>query len=264
MPAVTQPHETPVAAADAEPVAEPVCDDPIPDAKALAASDTEIRQFEQQRWIRPPGATEVLLVRHGASQAFIPGEPFPMLDGQGDPALAPKGHTQAAAMARRLADEPIDALYVSSLQRTQQTFAPLAERSGMTPTVEPDLREVALGEWDGGLIRQHAADNHPLYERLHVERRWDVIPGAESNEQLIGRCMAALGRIADAHPDQLVAACVHGGVIGAVLAHITGSTPFSFGGADNCSITQVVRCDGDWVLRRFNDCSHLDDHLHHA
>ena len=252
---MTQTHDTPEAAADGEPVY---------DDHDLAPSDTEVRQFEQNRWIRPPGATEVLLVRHGASQAFIPGEPFPMLGDQGDPALAPNGHTQAAAMADRLAHEPIDALYVSSLQRTQQTFSPLAERLGMTPTVEHDLREVALGEWDGGRIRQYAADNHPLYERLHIERRWDVIPGAESNEQLIGRCMAALGRIADTHPDQLVAACVHGGVIGAVLAHITGSTPFSFGGADNCSITQVVRCDGDWVLRRFNDCSHLDSHLHHA
>ena len=250
--------------AEASASGDEVYDDPIPDATALAASDTEVRQFEQQRWIRPPGATEVLLVRHGASQAFIPGEPFPMLGTQGNPALAPAGHAQAAMAARRLATEPIGALYVSSLQRTQQTFAPLAERLGLTPTVEPDLREVALGEWDGGLIRQHAADNHPLYERLHIERRWDVIPGAESNEQLIGRCMGALERIADAHPDQLVAACVHGGVIGAVLAHITGSTPFSFGGSDNCSITQVVRCDGDWVLRRFNDCSHLDDHLHHA
>ncbi|MCY3947931.1 MAG: histidine phosphatase family protein [Acidimicrobiaceae bacterium] len=252
---MTQPRETAEAAAEAEPVY---------DDYDLAPSDTEVRQFEQERWIRPPGATEVLLVRHGASQAFIPGEPFPMLGDQGDPALAPKGHEQAAAMAERLAHEPIDALYVSSLQRTQQTFAPLAERLGMTPTTEHDLREVALGEWDGGRIRQFAADNHPLYERLHIERRWDVIPGAESNEQLIGRCMAALGRIADAHPDQLVAACVHGGVIGAVLAHITESTPFSFGGADNCSVTQVVRCDGDWVLRRFNDCSHLDNHLHHG
>lgn len=252
---MTQPHETAETSADAEPVY---------DDYDLAPSDTEVRQFEQERWIRPPGATEVLLVRHGASQAFIPGEPFPMLGDQGDPALAPKGHEQAEAMASRLAHEPIDALYVSSLQRTQQTFAPLAERLGMTPTIEHDLREVALGEWDGGRIRQFAADNHPLYERLHIERRWDVIPGAESNEQLIGRCMAALGRIADAHPDQLVAACVHGGVIGAVLAHITESTPFSFGGSENCSITQVVRCDGDWVLRRFNDCSHLDNHLHHG
>ena len=230
----------------------------------LAATDTEVRQFEQQRWQRPPGATEILMVRHGASQAFVPGEPFPMLGTQGNPPLAPKGHTQAAMAARRLATEPIDALYVTSLQRTQQTFEPLARQLAMTPTVEPDLREVALGEWDGGRIRQFAADNHPLYVKLHTERRWDVIPGAETNEQLTHRCMTALERIADAHPDQLIAACVHGGVIGAVLAHIVDASPFSFGGADNCSISQIVRCDGEWMMRRFNDCSHLDDHLHHG
>ena len=230
----------------------------------LAASDTEVRQFEQQRWQRPPGAAEILMVRHGASQAFVPGEPFPMLGTQGNPPLAPNGHTQAAMAARRLVTEPIGALYVTSLQRTQQTFDPLAQQLGMTPTVEPDLREVALGEWDGGRIRQYAAENHPLYVKLHTERRWDVIPGAETNEQLTRRCMTALDRIADTHPDQLVAACVHGGVIGAVLAHIVGASPFSFGGADNCSISQIVRCDGEWMMRRFNDCSHLDDHLHHA
>ena len=230
----------------------------------LDASGQELRQFEQQRWVRPPGATEVLLVRHGASQAFIPGEPFPMRDGQGDPALAPRGQVQAIAMSERLAREPIGALYVSSLQRTQQTFAPLAERLGMTAAIEPDLREVALGEWDGGLIRQYAAENHPLYERLHIEQRWDVIPGAETNEQLTNRCMAALDRIARLHPGRLVAACVHGGVIGAVLAHIVKSTPFCFGGSENCSISQIVHSDGNWVLRRFNECSHLDDRLHHG
>lgn len=234
------------------------------DDSDLASFDTDVKQFEQQRWLRPPGATEVLLVRHGASAAFVPGEPFPMLGDQGNPPLAPTGHNQAVMAAQRLAAEPIDALYVTSLRRTHQTFEPLSALSGLTPTVEPDLREVALGEWDGGRIRQFAAENHPLYVRLHTEHRWDVIPGAETNEQLIGRCMAALERIADAHSDQLVAACVHGGVIGAVLAHIVGASPFSFGGADNCSITQIVRCDGDWVLRRFNDCSHLDDQLHHG
>ncbi len=237
---------------------------PDSDADGLASADREVRQFEQERWVRPADATEVLLVRHGASQPFVPGEPFAMLNGQGDPELAPAGRFQAELAAKRLAREPIDALYVTSLQRTHQTFEPLAQRLAMTPSVEPDLREVALGEWDGGRIRQYAAENHPLYQRLHAERRWDVIPGAESNEQLTERCMVAMGRIAEAHPGQLVAACVHGGVIGAVLTHICGATPFSFGGADNCSITQVVYCDGAWTLRRFNDCSHLDDYLHHG
>ena len=229
------------------------------------ADGDEAEAYHQTRWIKADDATEVLLVRHGASQPFVPGEAFPMLGGQGDPALAPEGHLQAELVAQRLAKEPIDALYVTSLQRTHQTFAPLVERLGMQPAVEPDLREIALGEWDGGLVRQKAAQLDELALRLDREERWDVIPGAEGNEEFVERCVRGLNRIADAHPGKLVAACVHGGVIGAVLAHIAGSNPFRFGGSENCSITQVIRnLDGKWVLRRFNECAHLFDSLHHG
>ena len=64
-------------------------------------------------------------------------------------------------MALRLAPEPFDAIYVSTLRRTAQTAAPLVARTGMTPVVDADLREVFLGEWEGGLLRQKAADHDP-------------------------------------------------------------------------------------------------------
>ncbi|MFT7648371.1 MAG: putative phosphoglycerate mutase [Candidatus Poriferisodalaceae bacterium] len=205
-----------------------------------------------------------MMVRHGASQAFVPGTAFPLVDGQGDPALSSEGQLQAVATATRLAAEPINAMYVTSMQRTHQTAAPLAGHLGLTPLVEPDLREVMLGEWEGGLLRQKAMEGHPIYLQMHAEQRWDAIPGAESNAAFTGRCVAALERIADRHPDELVATVVHGGVIGAVLAHIAGSTAFAFGGADNCSVSQIVRTDGVWNIRRFNDSSHLFDQLHHG
>ena len=49
---------------------------------------------------RPPdGATELVLVRHGASAVAIPGRPFPVVGGQGDPPLAPAGRDQARRVA---------------------------------------------------------------------------------------------------------------------------------------------------------------------
>ncbi|MGY9072529.1 MAG: histidine phosphatase family protein [Acidimicrobiales bacterium] len=229
-----------------------------------ASNDDGPSQFAQHRWAREPGSTEIILLRHGASAAFVPGTPFPLVDGQGDPALSPIGLEQAEASGARLATEPISALYVTSMQRTHQTAAPLAARLGLEPTHEPDLREVMLGEWEGGLLRQRAMEGHPIYLQMHREQRWDAIPGAESNEIFTGRCVGALERIADRHPDELVVTVVHGGVIGAVLAHIANAQPFSFGGADNCSISQIVRTDGVWNIRRFNDSSHLFDQLHHG
>lgn len=230
----------------------------------MTTQDETPQQFAQQRWQRTPDATEVILLRHGASQPFVPGQSFPLVDGQGDPPLSPVGVTQAQSSADRLRNEPITALYATNMQRTQQTVAPLAAALGQEVAIEKDLREIALGEWEGGLLRQKAAENDPTFQRMMLEQRWDVIPGAESNEEFGSRCMNALNRIVERHPGELVLCTVHGGVIGSVLAQIALSRPFAFGGADNCSISQIVRSEGEWLIRRFNDSSHLFPHLHHG
>src|SRR5215212_4475498 len=103
--------------------------------------------YHQRQFALPPGATEVILVRHGASAPAVPGEPFPLLDGRADPPLAPEGERQALAVAERLAGEGLAALYVTPLRRTSETAAPLVERTGLRPEVVADLREVSLGEW---------------------------------------------------------------------------------------------------------------------
>ena len=72
------------------------------------------------------------------------------------------------------------------------------------------------------------------------QERWELIPGAESNEQFSGRVLAAVERIAADHPDEQVAVFVHGGVIGALLSHAARSRRFAFHGADNGSISQLV------------------------
>lgn len=214
--------------------------------------------YRQHRFRRPPGATEIFLVRHGESEPAVPGRPFPLVDGHGDPALAPDGHAQAGHVADRLADQGIDAIYVTTLRRTAETAAPLAARTGITPVVEADLREVHLGEWEGGLFRQKVAAGDPIVDRLFSEGRWDVIPGAESQEQLLTRTTQAIARIAANHPDQRVAVFSHGGVIGQLVAHASGGgKPFAFTGCDNGSISHLVLISDRWVIRRFNDTAHL-------
>ncbi len=215
------------------------------------------REYRQHRFDRPPGATEILLIRHGESRAATADDPFPLVDGHGDPELHVDGHAQAQRVGERLKHEPIAAVYVTSLRRTAETAAPLCKHLGLEPIVEPDLREVHLGEWEGGIMRIKAYENDPIYLRVQEEQRWDVIPGAESWDTLNRRVFAALNRIAAKHRDQLVAAVVHGGVIGHILAHATGARPFAFNGADNGSITHIVMMDGRIMVRRFNDASHL-------
>ncbi len=215
-------------------------------------------EYRQYRFSRPPGATEFFLVRHGESAPIVPGQPIPQVDGQDDPALAPEGREQAERVGQRLADQQIDAIYVSSLRRTHETAAPLAARLGLTPTVDADLREVFLGEWENGGLRRHSVEGHPLVAQLFGEQRWEVIPGAETAEELTSRLTRALTRIAAAHPDQRVVVVAHGGVIGELVRLAAGGGHgFAFVGADNGSISHLVLQGDRWVVRRFNDTAHL-------
>lgn len=232
--------------------------------RAIAVDETTERptEYRQHRFKPPPGATELLLVRHGESEPLVPGRPFPLVDGHGDPALDPNGHVQAQHLADRLARVPIDAIYVTTLRRTHQTIAPLAERLGVTPRVERDLREVHLGEWEGELYRQRMAEGHPDALRMVAEQRWDALPGGESNDHLRTRVRAAIGRIVAAHPDERVVVVSHGGVIADIVAFATQTPhPFTFLGVANASITHLVVTGDRWIVRRFNDTAHLPDDL---
>ena len=218
----------------------------------------EPRVIRQWRFQPPPGSTEILIVRHGESEPAVVGQSFKLLDGQSDPALSPEGAAEAERVCERLASEHIDAIYVSTLRRTAETAAPLARRLGMTPVVDEDLREVYLGEWEGGgVYRKNVTDRHPLAVQMFAEERWDLIPGAEPAEEFARRLRHAIERIAAAHVDQRVVVVAHGGVIGEILHQVTGSRPFAFIGADNASISHIAVTDERWILRRFNDTSHL-------
>jgi len=228
-------------------------------------SDREVPSppgIRQQPWTPPPGATTIVLVRHGESMPEHPDHPHPTLDGHADPDLAPHGHVQAGLVAERLVAEhaagpAFDAVYVTSLRRTHQTAAPFVAATGLPVTEVPGLREVHLGEWEGS-FRERARSGDPVFLQALEAQRWDVIPGAEPDDEFRTRVRAGVERIAAAHVDGRAVAVLHGGVIGLVLAMATGTGAFEFSASDNCSISEVVvLADGRWRVRRFNDTAHL-------
>ena len=204
-----------------------------------------------------PGATELLLVRHGASADAVEGRSFPTVDGQGDPPLSELGHEQAGLVCARLRAQPVDAVYVTTLQRTVQTIQPFVDATGMTPFIESKLREVHLGDWEGGLLRQKVFDRDPIAVRMLAEQRWELIPGAESSGEFAARVRAGIDAIASAHVGRRVVIVTHGGTIGEALRQVTNSNPFAFVGADNGSFSSIVVVGPISTLRCFNDISHL-------
>lgn len=220
---------------------------------------TEQKRYPQRAWALPDNATEVLLVRHGASQDAVPGEPFEMIEGHSNPPLSEIGQQQARLVGARLAQFPPDALFTTILQRTAQTATPLIEATGLQATVIPELAEVRLGEWEGGELRVRTAHGDPLVKTIFEEQRWDVIPGAEDADAFAARVRAGLERVVElTGPGRVAAAVVHGGVIGELARQATNAPRLAFVHAENTSISRlVVFGDGRWLLRSFNDTAHL-------
>jgi probable phosphoglycerate mutase len=215
------------------------------------------KEYPQHRFEVPKGGVDVLFIRHGETIPARPGVSFPMKDGHGDPPLRAEGEAQAIAVGEALKHQHFDALYVTTLQRTHQTMAPLAAHLNMTPLVEPDLREIRLGDWDGGLYRIKAAQGAPEFRRARAEQQWGHIPNAETTEELHERVERGLRRLLENHADQRLAVCVHGGVIGAIMSIATGCQPFAMIGAANGSFHRVVLTQERFFVRSFNDCNHL-------
>lgn len=157
-------------------------------------------------------ATTLLLVRHGETAWNAEHR----IQGHLDIPLSPHGIRQAAQLAERLANEPIDAIYSSQLARAWLTAEAVAGRTGATLTAEARLCERCFGIFEG-LTLDEIATRHPERFRQWRERdpRW-AIEGGESGQQLIDRVLAALHEIVERHRGATVLVVSHGGVLDVV------------------------------------------------
>ena len=90
--------------------------------------------------------------RHGERADALPGWAETASRPQ-DPPLTPLGCAQAAATARALAGERIDAVYSSPFLRCMQTAAAIAAAHGLQVRIEPGLGEFLNSSW---------YDTHPI------------------------------------------------------------------------------------------------------
>lgn len=210
----------------------------------------------QRPFVLPAGATEILLIRHGAMD-LAAAQPAPH-GTVGDRPLSELGLRQAEAVAERLESEAVS-IFTSPMRRARESALVLAERHSAQPTTVDEWREVHLGDWEAPGASRLADPADPITRAVFTQERWDLIPGAEPAAAFAQRVRAAVGRLLELiEPGSVPAVFTHGGVIGEICAQATGSRRFAFVGADNGSISGLmVMDDGTWILRGFNDIGHL-------
>jgi len=160
-----------------------------------------------------------------------------------------------SALARRL---PHPARWkVTPLSRTRRTAHAIfnAGYPAEHLTVEPDLIEQSLGEWQGlphaELPAKLAAPQHPFWPLAGDEKP----PGGESMVEVIVRAGAALERLARQHSGEDVVIVSHGGTIRAAVAHALDVRPDNalHLSIHNLSLTCLERHAVGWRGTRVNE-----------
>ena len=152
----------------------------------------------------------LMLVRHGQTASNLVGALDSALPG---PPLTEEGMAQAAALAERLASEPVTGVYASAAVRARQTAQPVADVHRTEVLVLDGVHEVQAGDLEG------RTDSAAIGEFAQVFHRWttgevDVrMPGAQSGAEVRERFLGGVERIQRTHEDGLVVLVSHGGII---------------------------------------------------
>ena len=160
--------------------------------------------------------TDLLLIRHAVNDwvgdrlaGWTPGVH-----------LNDKGREQAAALARRLAGWPIEAIYSSPLERAMETAQVVAEPLGLPVQIEEGVGESRYGDWTGQSIKELAKT--PEWQTVQFVPSLSHFPGGEGLAAMQARAVAAIDRLRTQHGKGIIAVFSHADVIKAMAAHYAG------------------------------------------
>ena len=89
--------------------------------------------------------TTVYLIRHAEAE----GNYYRRIQGHWDGQITALGMRQIDALAERMRDVPINAVYASDLSRTQTTAQAILKYHALPLHIDSRLREVGMGVWEG-------------------------------------------------------------------------------------------------------------------
>jgi broad specificity phosphatase PhoE len=164
----------------------------------------------------PLRPTQLALIRHGEVEAAYQR----VFGGRIDMNLSPRGHEQAAALAKWLARQSLNAVYASPMKRVRQTLAPFAgnnEWSKRVVTLD-DLREIDFGDWTG-LTWEAVSQKFGVsaFQWLSELERGGIA-NAENAQSYRNRIRRCVGEMLQSHPGENIGVFCHGGVIRTILA----------------------------------------------
>jgi broad specificity phosphatase PhoE len=169
-----------------------------------------------------PARSDLWLVRHGQTDWNLAGR----WQGQSPaaPGLNEAGRAQALALRNQLLGRQISTVYSSDLLRARQTAELLADPLGLPVNLDPRLREMDLGAWEGLLSSEISA----RFPQLLLERDCNPLhtsaPRGETPACVAERVASALDDIVTKHCGEPVLIVAHGLSLAAILCLARGTS----------------------------------------
>ena len=154
------------------------------------------------------------LVRHAQTAWNFNGR----IQGHSDQPLNAVGQAQALEVGRYFSGRTLTTIYTSHLARSRQTADAIAQQTGASLTVLPELAEIYLGEWEGLTPEEVNARFDGAYERWRDTPSDVAIPRAEPVPSFRDRVRRTAARILESQTAGEFVVVSHGGVIAAMLA----------------------------------------------
>jgi broad specificity phosphatase PhoE len=158
---------------------------------------------------------QLLLVRHGETDGASSVRYF----GSTDVDLSEEGLAHMRRLAARLASRRIDLWLASNLRRSWRSAAIVAR--GAPIRIEPDLREIHFGRWEGLTREEIEARDPALYQDWQAQKEGFEFPGGEPRGAFRARVGGVLEQLL-ASPVRNAAGVLHKGVIREISRQLTG------------------------------------------
>jgi broad specificity phosphatase PhoE len=162
--------------------------------------------------------TRLFLIRHGATVLSTEDR----FAGSTDVELSPTGRAQAEALARRLADDNVCAIYASPLKRTLETATIIGQPHSLAPILQDGLREIDHGHWEG-LRRADVETQFPDEYAAWEEDPYTFAPaGGESGISVLARVLPVIRALVLKHDGENVVVVSHKATIRLIISSLLG------------------------------------------
>ena len=198
--------------------------------------------------------TTLLLVRHGSND-WVHGRLAGRIAGVH---LNDAGRQQAEAVAARLADLPIEAIYTSPLDRTVETAQAIAGRRNLPLRIIEQVQEVDYGEWQGAELKE--LYKHELWPGVQFYPSGTRFPNGETLGEAQNRMVTALDMLRARHPKGMIVVVSHADIIKLAIAYYIGMHLDLFQRLEigTCSVTAFAFTRMGPRLLAYNDLGSLE------